>query len=192
MSLNKFHMFESTFLQTPVCMSSNKLSWEDCNKIVKGEISNLDLPIILNQSSGKKWTDVLAPSSASMYIVSNKFINLMEEKEIVGWSKYPIKIFDKKGNEVFGYNGFSVTGRCGKVDLSKSKIVKKRLMSTSPLSEYYRGLHIDLETWDGSDFFIPEDSLHIIITDRVKHILENNNISNLDLKNLTDLEILKV
>ena len=62
-----------------------------------------------------------------------------------GWKTYPITLLDKANNEIKGYNGFSVTGSCGPIDYSKSKIVEKRRVTIGPISKYYVGLPIGLE-----------------------------------------------
>ena len=50
----------------------------------------------------------------------------MEENNPTGWKIYPIKLYDKKDNEVLGYHGLSVTGKCASIDYSKSEIIEKR------------------------------------------------------------------
>jgi hypothetical protein len=48
----------------------------------------------------------------------------LEENQFTGWKIYPIKLFDKKENEVEGYHGLSVTGICG--PQSYNEIIEKK------------------------------------------------------------------
>ena len=186
--INSFFIFGSNFSQVPVCVSNDKLEWDTNCRIVKGDYTGVELPIKFTQSSGKKWTDVLNPNSVSMYVVSERFIELLAENGVTGWKNYPIIIFDKEGKEVSGYTGFSVIGKCGKIDYSQSTIIEKRLVPEGPLGKYYKGLYIGLDKWDGSDFFLPEKNLGIIITSKAADVLKKSKFTNIRFENLTDIE----
>ena len=189
MDLNALFMFGSAFSQVPVCASNENLNWETNCRIVKGDYTGVELPIIFNQSSGRKWTDVLNPNSVSMYIVSKRFIELLEKNDITGWKSYPIIILDKEGKEVGGYVGFSIIGRSGAVDYTKSEVYEKQLVPNGTKSKYYKELHVGLDNWDGSDFFVPEGTLHIIITEKVMQIIKKHKITNVILQSLADYEV---
>jgi hypothetical protein len=189
MDLNTLFIFGSNFSQVPVCVSNEKLDWETNCRIVKGDYAGIELPIVFKQISGKKWTDVLNPNSVSMYIISQRFIELLEKNDITGWESYPIIIFDKEEKKVSGYVGFSVIGRSGAVDYTKSEIFEKQLVPNGSKSKYYKGLYVGLDKWDGSDFFIPEDTLDIITTEKVMQIIRKYKISNVVLQSLANFEI---
>jgi len=189
MDLKNFFMFDVGFSQVPVCAFNENLDWDTNCRLLKGEHIDLAFPIKFKQSSGRKWTDVLNPNSVSMYFFSQRFINLLEINEIKGWKNYPIIILDKKGNEISGYSGFSILGKCGKIDYSKSEVYEKRLVPNGLLSKYYKGLHVDWDEWDGSDFFIPKDTLHVVVSEKVKQIITKNKITNVVLQNLAEYEI---
>lgn len=189
MNLSALFMFDTSFSEVPICMVNEKLDWETSCKILKGDYTGVELPISFKQSSGKKWTDVLNPNSVSMYIVSQKFIELLEMNNITGWKSYPVILFNKEGKEVCGYFGLSVVGRSGGVDYRKSEVYEKQLAPNGTRNKYYKGLYIDFEQWDGSDFFIPENTLHIIITEKVKEVITKYKITNISLQSLADYEI---
>lgn len=189
MDLNKFYLFGSGFSQTPVCVSNEQLDYETSCRIAKGDFIGIDLPLSFEQFSGKKWTDVLNPSSVSLYIFSDDFINVLKQNNITGWKTFSIKISDKLGKEVKGYSGFSIVGRCGEPDYTKSHIYEKQLVPNGKRTKYYKGLHIGLDKWDGSDFFIPEKTLHIVITEKVRQIIRKQKITNVILQKLSEYEI---
>ncbi|MCX6148035.1 MAG: hypothetical protein NTW25_12440 [Candidatus Kapabacteria bacterium] len=90
-----------------------------------------------------------------------------------------------------GYQGFSVTGRCGAIDFSKSTIIEKKIISNGPIVQLYKGLYIGLENWDGSDFIIPDGSTFLIITSKVYKVMKKNKISNIEFENLSNFEVSK-
>lgn len=189
MDLNTLFIFGSDFSQVPVCVSNEGLDWDTNCKIVKGDLTGVELPIEFKQFSGKKWTDLLNPNSVSMYIVSKRFIELLEQNTITGWRTYPIIVLDKEGKEVNDYFGFSIIGKCGAIDYAKSKVYEKQLLPNGAKSKYYKGLPVGLDEWDNSDFFIPEGTLHIIITERVMQIIKKHKITNVVLQSLAEYEV---
>ncbi len=189
MDLNTFFTFGSNFSQVPICVSNKELDWETNCRIVKGDYTGIEFPISFKQSTGRKWTDILNPNSVSMYVVSERFIRLLEANNISGWKTYPITILDSAGREVNHYMGFSIVGKCGAVDYTKSTVYEKRLVPNGSISKYYKGLYVGLDKWDGSDFFIPEGTLYIIITEKVMQIVKKYKVTNIILQNLAEYEV---
>ena len=190
MNINDFFAFSTklsltTVMPLPVCLRES-----DYEKLLTGEYHDILFPIEFRQDSGKKMCDILDTGSAILYLISEKMRGILEENQLTGWSTYPIKLLNKKGDELLGYHGFSVTGKCGSVDWSKAIIVKRKLVQTGPLCQFYKGLYIGLGTWDKSDFFIPEDRLGIIVTSKAADVLKRNKLTNLELENLCDFEAL--
>ena len=139
-----------------------------------------------NQQPSKE--QILEHGKTSLYLISERLKNLLEENQTTGWKTFPVKVLDKKKREVPGYLGFSVTGRCGPIDDSKALIIEKRLVPTGPICTYYKGLYIRLDQWDGADFFVPEKTIGIVVTRRTAEILKKNKITNMELENLTEVE----
>ncbi len=83
----------------------------------------------------------------------------------------------------------TVLGRCGIIDYSKSeRIIKQPFPPNGAFVEVKIGLHFEIHSWDGSDIFTPENSLFVFITKRVKEIIENNKISNIEITCLNEYE----
>lgn len=98
-------------------------------------------------------------------------------------------MYDKKGNEINGYQGFSVIGTCGPVSYANSEIIEKRYVPNGPIVKNYKGAEIGLDKWDGTDFFTSEHSYKTVITKKVIEALKKNKITNLKLENITEIEI---
>ena len=49
-----------------------------------------------------------------------------------------------------------------------------------------KGKSVRLETWDGCDFFLVENTLHTLVTERVKDLFKKHRINNVYLEDLKD------
>jgi hypothetical protein len=125
---------------------------------------------------------------AGLYLISDHLKEILQENNLTGWKIFPIILYDKKKQEIAGYNGFSTVGRCGPINRQKSEIIEKRFVPTGPIVKFYKGLYIGLDQWDGTDFFIPDQTYGTIITERAANVLQRNKITNVRLENLADVE----
>ncbi|QQS28144.1 MAG: hypothetical protein IPM47_14890 [Sphingobacteriales bacterium] len=166
----------------------NKKYFYDELRLVQGDYSDISFPVIFKQEYGKKLEDVLDTGWACLYLISDKMKTILEENGLTGWKTFEAKVLDKQGKEIEGYHGLSITGRCGEIDYNKSEIIEKRLVPNAPLGKYYKGLHVGLDKWDGSDFFLPEKYFGTIVTNRVAEVLKKNKITNVRLENLAEIE----
>ncbi len=155
--------------------------------LIKGIYYGIDFPVIFKQECGKNFLDILDTGWPCLYLISDKMKLLLENNHLTGWKVFPIKLYDKKDNEILGYYGFSITGHCGPTSYAKSEIIEKRLVPNGPLCKYYKGVTIN--DWDGSDFFTPEGTYETFITKKAADILTKNKISNMYLENLAEAEI---
>ena len=161
------------------------------NKIIKGDWSGFEFPLIFRQThEGKKFRDILDMRWPGAYLISDRMKGILEENGITGWKSYPVVIYDKKGGTIEGYNGFSVVGRSGPMDL-KSQPTEYYVRFDGSVSNRldYIGGWFDLNTWDGSDIFILEDSLWTIMTARLYKILRKEKITALDCERVSDLRL---
>lgn len=195
MSIEKFYTFSSKLSSSTVQAHAISLSDKedstglfDHHRLIQGVCNDISFPVIFKQEYGKKLEDVLDTGWPSLFLISDKLKGVLEESTLTGWKTFVVKVLDKKGQEIQGYHGLSITGRCGKIDYSKSEIIEKRLVPNAPLSKYYKGLHVGLDEWDGSDFFLPEKYFGIIITSRAAEVLKKNKLTNIRLENLAEIE----
>ena len=138
---------------------------------------------------GKRYYDILCIGcGSSLFLVSDRFLEVLETNHFTGWKSYPVRLFEKNGTEVFGYNGFSVTGKAGKIDWEKSEVVQ----IPGPIDEtvtypYYKGALIDMREWDGSDIFMPSNSWRKFITEPVYKALKKAKMTNIKFEKATEI-----
>lgn len=165
-------------------ISRNERAITYLSKLIFGDYKDVQLPVIYHEikggSSGKKMRDILDTRYMALYLISDRFKNILEESGITGWESYPITLFDKKGNPVEGYNGFSITGRAGKMQKFDQPQLEYGYSADAD------GYYFDVETWDGSDLFNTEGTRHIIATERFIRVLVENKITACDYCRLTD------
>jgi hypothetical protein len=134
--------------------------------------------------------DVVWTTSVHPLIVSSRLVDLLEENRITGWSRYPVTVLDREGDEADTYYGLVVTGRCGVIDLTRSEI-ELRQMPGGFFPEF-RGHYFDPESWDGSDFCVPfhdrkdSASTQRIVTERVIQLLKRHRVRNIRAVRLTE------
>jgi hypothetical protein len=157
--------------------------------LILGDYSGVSFPVVFKQEYGNKLQDILDTGWPSLYLISDKMKTILEDSDLTGWETFAVKVLDKKGQEIQGYHGLSITGRCGKIDYNKSEIIERQLVPNGPLVKYYKGLHVDLDKWDGKDFFIPEKYFGIMTTQRAAETLKKNKLTNIKFENLSEIEM---
>lgn len=158
-------------------------------KLLTGEYGSTRFPVKFEQRSGKTFGDVLDTRSAILFLISERLKLVLEEERLSGWKAFEIAISDKTGNDIVGYHGLSIIGRSGAIELAGSEVIQKRLVPDGPLSTYYKGFSVHPDQWDGSDFFLPRSGYRILMSQRAAHVLERSNVTNLELRNLSEIEI---
>ena len=179
----------SNALAYPVELKKNENElWED-RDLIKGIYKGINFPVVFKQDkeSGNKFTDVLDTGHPNLYLISDRMKTVLKENHLTGWQTYPIKLYDKKGNEIFGYHGFSVVGHCGPESYKNSEIIEKQFVPEGPICKYYKGVFFD--AWDGTDFFTPKGVYSIFITKKAAEVLKKNKLTNIRLENLSEYEM---
>jgi hypothetical protein len=158
-------------------------------RLLIGNYENFTFPLIFKHNKKHKPLDILDTGTATLHLISEKMKTILEENKLTGWGTFPIKLLDNKENEIYGYHGFSVSGRCGEINYNNSEILYKPYFEGGPICKFYKGWQFDLDQWDGSDFFIPKHIFTIIVTNKIEKILKTNKISNFRLTKLMDDEV---
>ena len=153
--------------------------------LLTGDYRGAEFPLEFRHYSGKRYDDVLGIGYPSLYLVSDRFREVLEKNNFTGWKCFPVRLFTKKGEEVTGYQGFSVTGRAGSVDWGKSEIVYTDTPNGIQEANY-KGVHVDLEQWDGCDIFIPDKWFGIVMTRKVREALLAAKITNIRFENMAE------
>ncbi len=177
----------STVQAHPIGLGDDQNGRSNHLKLIKGDYSGIEFPVIFKQEYGKKLNDILDTGHAGLYLISERMRKVLEENNLTGWKVFPIKLYNKKGDEISGYHGFSAAGRCGPTSYEKSEIIEKRQVPNGPICQYYKGVFID--NWDGTDFFTPDGTYQTFITKKAAVVMKKNKITNMYLANLAEVEI---
>jgi hypothetical protein len=121
-------------------------------------------------------------------------VKLLQNNNITGCKFYPITI---KGHEDLKYYLLTITGKCGPLDGSRAELIETlsgpatKIQNTNitiPKQQFsvMKGKSVRLETWDGCDFFLVENTLHTLVTERVKDLFKKHRINNVYLEDLKD------
>lgn len=131
--------------------------------------------------------DVVHTTYATPIIVSDSVVQLLRSLGFTGWSLYEVSVHDKQGQPVPGYHGFAVAGRCGNIDWAKGIEVPR--IFPAGIFPVWKGLFFDPDSWDGSDFFMPAQTVgHVLVVEEVKKALERAKIKNVGFTRLDQFE----
>lgn len=146
-------------------------SLEEYNQIeiFRGE-EDLVKPFQMKLSEGKNLYDILGFQDTSNFAISERFYNLLKENNITGWRSYDVDI--KGVSEK--YYGFQVIGRCG------------RLIEPEEPG-FYTGYKFDIDSWDKTDFFCPQDTVRIFCSEKLYQLIKSNYISNAEIRDITEV-----
>lgn len=158
--------------------SEKAMEFTDC--LTYGEYDNMVLPLIFRQDHefGNKLRDVLR-GGRFLYLISDRFKDLLNEHGLTGWKTFPIELYDKKGNKIEGYNGFSIIGRAGSIQKYDVPPVE---LGYSPRS---CGCYFESADWDGNDIFLVRPA-YVFITKQFAKVLLSHRISGVEIIKLTD------
>ena len=140
---------------------------------------------VFRQHMGSRTYDYIDTTYAVLELISDKFLDVLEDNNFTGWDTYPVEILDKKGNEIKGYHGLIVPGRCGPILHHKAE----EIIIDSPIGKKmkaWKGLYFDPATHDGSDFVVPEGTGFKIVKESVVEALKKAKITNIHFDKLTD------
>ena len=153
------------------------------DNMIVGQYEGYEFPIEFKQDKeyGSRLRDVLDTGYPPAYLISDRFRDLLTENNVTGWKTYPIRLYDKKGNPINGYNGLSFTGEGGDFDAwpeynedipwyEKDRLTKKGIYN--------------INNWDGSDIFMIRGA--VLMTERVMKLIKKNKIDAVYFEKLSD------
>lgn len=131
-------------------------------------------------------SDFILTTIAIPHLVSQRVIDVFRKSQFSGWTTYAVNLSGADGKPIAGYHGLAITGRCGALDKMKSLPVLKKFPAR--MSNVYRGLYFEPDTWDGSDFFAPAKGGHIFVTERVRNALQQIKATNVSFTSMDEIE----
>ena len=114
--------------------------------------SSLSSPV-LKIISGTKLDALIKFKDPFNFLLSKKIVEKLDDYGLTGWSTYKVTI-PTVSDEFYG---FQITGR--------SNFIKK------PDKGMVTGIRFNQESWDKSDFFVPEGTAFKLCTERAKEAL---------------------
>jgi hypothetical protein len=112
---------------------------------------------------------------------SKRFIDIMKENEINNFKEYKIKISSPKDCQDFYYLDI----KSFKPDRFKKKIFMKKIVNTNSLLKIKSANnYFKYNDWGGEDIFMINESGALFCTEKVKNIVEKNNLKNFQFKKL--------
>ncbi|MBI2947265.1 MAG: hypothetical protein HYY23_06435 [Verrucomicrobia bacterium] len=138
-------------------------------------------PVMFTHHMGRIPKDLIPGSDSWIQLISDKFRDVLCANSFSGWRSYPVEVYGANGKLIGGYHGLSITGRCGKIDDSKSPIIEDGFYPTGIPRKKKVGLFFPPESWDGSDLFMVSDGYIMFCTERVAEALLSVNLTNVQI-----------
>jgi hypothetical protein len=117
-----------------------------------------------------------------VHLVSQRFVDTVSGLNATGVNFVEVTIPGVKGR----YFGLSVSGRSGGFDDSIATLREVELTKGFKVKQKM-GVRIHESTWDHSDFFVPEGSAAIVITERIAEALSS--LTNICVRPLEDMYV---
>ena len=138
---------------------------------------------------GKRLGDIMR-IIPGYYLVSKKVYELFSSNNISGISFSKnitcIKWIDRKGvkipQTVSDYFYMTIEGKCGDVFLPNGKLIPKCPLCGALQCSTVIKTAFNIDNWDGSDIFTHNCATGMMCTEKVKAIIEKNNLKNFDFK----------
>ena len=152
------------------------------DNMIVGQYEGYEFPIEFKQDKeyGSRLRDVLDTGYPPAYLISDRFRDLLTENNVTGWKTYPIRLYDKKGNLINGYNGLSFIGRGGDFDALPEYNYKMRWGTDDYVQK--KGIY-NINNLDGSDIFKVRG--YILMTERVMKLIKKNKIDAVEFKKIS-------
>lgn len=192
LDFNTFYELSDPLANRPLRLrlapESQHITVEQESLLTKGRMT-VDKPLKFETFMGGQATDFLWSGHVTLVCISPRVVELLRTCGCTGWSTYPVEVYDRKGELLPGYLGFSITGPECKRDKSRSQIIGKPIPGLPERSmKVYKGLYFNEECWDGSDFFWIRYLNAKIITEKVYRLFKKNKVRNIRMIPLPEAE----
>jgi hypothetical protein len=140
-------------------------------RVLRGQDA-VSSPLRFEVVSGGEQSDFVSCSLVALRPISTRFVEAIERAQLSGWFTYPV-VLEHKGIPLRGYFGLGVNGMCGPIDPAKARIVEMPPKAPGGVPLFAAtGIVLDRATWDGSDFFVPQNTSVICLTPRAADALK--------------------
>ena len=112
---------------------------------------------------GKKPRDVIwAPVGPAL--LTDRVVEALRNDGLTGWSTYPVDVYGPKKELVGRYHMLVIEGRSGPIDWRRSEVIQVQM--PGGIFPHLKGMYFEETTWDGADFFWPEN-FGVVVTEDV-------------------------
>lgn len=149
-----------------------------------------ETPLAFSEFMEGKPRDIIGTGHAALFLVSERFTAVLRQGHFNGWQAFAVRIAMSAGGLLPGYARLAVTGRCGSLNplMSQPAILRARAENGRAVAGR-RGLIFDVDTWDGSDIFVPAGSGYVFVTEIVRDAITRARLTNVSLDRITEIEI---
>lgn len=167
--MNKFYKITKGIKKSDTVHLSPKSGYSDDADI--NRILRMKTPLILENrfevGTGKKFYDLVRFMDAGNFAISDKVKLLLKENNVSGWDCFPIII---ENHEEKKYSAFQLSSN-----------IAGKILNLEQLNNYEEDfIKFDQNTWDGSDLFTLENTAVLVCTQRVKDVLEEGKVTNIE------------
>jgi hypothetical protein len=148
--------------------------------------------IAFEQYEGTKLLDLVGTQWAPLRLISARVRRAFAAAGVSGWRTVEVDLRTPEGEAIRGYALLIITGRCGRIDNTRSVQVKREIVGNPRGALVWRGMYFDERTWDGSDVFAPEGTAFAFATDKAKQTLDEIRATNIEIVALQDVERLSL
>ncbi|MEK6974621.1 MAG: hypothetical protein AABW41_05290 [Nanoarchaeota archaeon] len=119
-------------------------------------------------------------------LFSERFVNLLKENKIKSFKNYPV-IFDSKYDITTKYYYLEFPSKFSEILLKGKSKHHIYVTDKGEMAKFgQKGLYFDLQEWDGSDIFGIKNTSLVIVTKRLKVLIERAKLKNVMFTNLED------
>ena len=141
-------------------------------------------PLVLRHNSDRGPDSLGWGGSPALVIVSPEFCQALTDAGCTGWSTFAVVVLGEHDDRVVTaeHRGLVVLGRCGRIDYDRSTPIPGSRTGR-------RGLFFDIDSWDGSDLFVPAGSARRIYTKKAVDALRSHRIPGLAYETTRDTTV---
>jgi hypothetical protein len=148
-------------------------------------------PVRLAVRERRKVGDVVTAGDIGEYLVSPRMLDVLTDEGLTGWSTYPVEVTGPTAEQLDGYLGLWITGRSGPIDdRLTERVILPPSVPGAPSMPHYKGFCPAAGSWDGSDFFVPEDTRYTCVTSRVRDVLVSHRMVGVSFARMSEITLL--
>lgn len=182
--MQRFYEIQNSFLKGALIVTNPQQF--SSYQFMRGEFQ-IPPPMQFSRNMGHKMYDAIHGSDMGVQLFHNRFFDALRNEGVTGFDSLPALI-SLENKSIDDYSCLIVKGRADNIDYYKGEVIDKGPIVPGGTSIVIKkGIYFD--SWDGSDIFLLEGKLYILITQKVKDIVDKLKLTNVTLIDTVDREI---